>query len=74
LFTPSEFFKEAVEKVKREVKGRAVVAVSGGIDSTVAAKIASDALGDRATAIYVNTGLMRENEEVDVRNTLKGSQ
>lgn len=47
------------------------MAVSGGIDSTVAAKIASDALGDRATAIYVNTGLMRENEELDVRNTLE---
>ncbi len=63
---------EAVEKLKNEVNGRAVIAVSGGIDSTVAAKIASDALGSGVLAIYVNTGLMRLSEDDDVRNTLMG--
>ncbi len=63
---------EAVEKLKNEVRGNAVIAVSGGIDSTVAAKIASDALGSSVLAIYVNTGLMRLSEDDDVRKTLLG--
>ncbi|MGC8645098.1 MAG: glutamine-hydrolyzing GMP synthase [Thermoplasmata archaeon] len=71
MFSPSEFYLEAVKKVRNEVRGRAIIAVSGGIDSTVAAKIASDALGDSVLAIYVNTGLMREGEDEDVRRTLE---
>jgi GMP synthase (glutamine-hydrolysing) len=70
LFSPKSFVSETVKKIKSEVAGRAVIAVSGGIDSTVAAKIASDALGSEVLAIYVDTGLMRLGEEKDVRETL----
>ncbi len=53
--------------MRKEVRGKAVIAVSGGVDSTVAAKITADALGMECLAVYVNTGLMREGEEEDVK-------
>jgi len=42
--------------------GRAICAVSGGVDSAVAACVAHRAFGDRMTAVFVDTGLMREGE------------
>jgi len=47
--------------------GRAICAVSGGVDSTVAALLAHRAYGERMTAVFVNTGLMREGESEWVR-------
>ena len=47
--------------------GYAVCGVSGGVDSTVAAVLAHQAFGERMTAIYVETGLMREGESVCVQ-------
>lgn len=70
MFSPEDFVSSAVQKIKREVAGRAVIAVSGGIDSTVAAKIVSEALGSDVLAVYVNTGLMRLGEEEEVKRTL----
>ncbi|MBP3657513.1 MAG: phosphoadenosine phosphosulfate reductase family protein [Clostridia bacterium] len=43
--------------------GRAVCAVSGGVDSTVAALLAHKAFGDRLTAVFMDTGLLREQEK-----------
>ena len=59
---PAKFRREAVERLKRDVTGRAVVAASGGIDSTVAALLAEEALGDRVRALFVDTGLLRQGE------------
>ena len=70
MFTPESFVSKEIQKIKREVLGKAVIAVSGGIDSTVAAKVASEALGSEVLAIYVDTGLMRLDEEIDVQKTL----
>ncbi len=42
--------------------GRAIIALSGGVDSSTAAVIASRALGKRLTAVFVDTGMMREGE------------
>jgi len=66
MFNEEEFVKNAVEKLKKEIDGRAIIAVSGGVDSTVAAKIGSMALGPNLTAVYVDTGLMRKNEDKEV--------
>ena len=49
--------------------GFAVCGVSGGVDSTVAAVLAHQAFGERMTAIYVETGLMREGESAVVQET-----
>lgn len=67
MFNAEEFVKEAVKKIRKEIKGKAITAVSGGVDSTVATKIASIALGKNLTAVYVDTGLMRKNESNEVR-------
>lgn len=47
--------------------GRAICAVSGGVDSAVAAVLAHRAFGDRMTAVFVDTGLMREGESAWIR-------
>ena len=60
----SEQLREAAEAGKR-----AVCAVSGGLTSTAAALLARQAFGERMTAVYVETGLMRESEGNAVRET-----
>lgn len=55
------FIEEKIEEIS-EVKGKAVVGCSGGVDSTVAAVLVGKAMGDRLLAIYVDTGYMREGE------------
>ncbi|HEV2449492.1 MAG TPA: glutamine-hydrolyzing GMP synthase [Thermoplasmata archaeon] len=59
---PARFHTEAIERLRAEVPGPAIVAASGGIDSTVAAVLAQEALGERAHAIFVDTGLLRLGE------------
>ena len=68
--------EDTVEKAIREIRevvgdSKAVIAVSGGVDSTVAAVLASKALGDRLIAVHVDTGLMREGESREVADALK---
>jgi GMP synthase (glutamine-hydrolysing) len=70
-FDPKAFIAEQVEAIQKQVPGRAIIACSGGVDSTTAAVLASRALGDRLLAVYVDTGLMRKGETEDVARTLK---
>jgi GMP synthase (glutamine-hydrolysing) len=62
MFDPQKFIDEQVEKLRAEVKGKAIIAASGGVDSTVCAAIVSKAIGDRLLAVYVDTGFMRKGE------------
>ncbi len=64
---PQRFIDQQVKKLQEEVKGKAIIAASGGVDSTVCAALVSRAIGDRLFAVYVDTGFMRkgENESVD---------
>ena len=71
MFDPQPFIEEQVSAVKKAVTGRALLAASGGVDSTIAAVLASRALGDRLLAVYVDTGLMRKGETEDVAKTLE---
>ena len=71
MFNPETFIGEAVEHVRREAKGKTILAASGGVDSTVAAVLAGRALGADLLAVYVDTGLMRKGETADVDRTLK---
>ncbi|HLN51926.1 MAG TPA: glutamine-hydrolyzing GMP synthase [Thermoplasmata archaeon] len=59
---PAAFTREAIARLRTEVPGKAIVAASGGIDSTAAALLTERALGDRARAVFVDTGLLREGE------------
>jgi len=67
MFKAEKFIEECVEQLRKKISGNAIIACSGGVDSTVAAVLVSRAIGERLLAIYVDTGLMRkgENEDVD---------
>ena len=70
---PADFVRTAEEKLRHDVPGRAIVAASGGIDSTVAALLAERALGERARAIFVDTGLLRAGEVERVAGYFRAS-
>jgi len=58
-----KFIEEKVEEIKATVgDGKAIIALSGGVDSSTAAILAHKAIGDRLHAVFVNTGFMRKNE------------
>ena len=71
MFDPDKFIAEAIDALKMEVQGKAIIAASGGVDSTVAAVLASRALGANLLAVFVDTGLMRKGEVEDVNRTLQ---
>ena len=57
------FIAETVEGIRNRTEGaRAICALSGGVDSTVAAVLVHRGMGDRLTNIFVDTGLLRRNE------------
>ncbi|MBO3810106.1 MAG: glutamine-hydrolyzing GMP synthase, partial [Candidatus Brockarchaeota archaeon] len=61
-----------IEEIRREVGGgTAIIALSGGIDSSVATVLAAKAIGNRLTAIFVDHGFMRENEPESVRKIFR---
>ncbi|UCH89615.1 MAG: glutamine-hydrolyzing GMP synthase subunit GuaA [Thermoplasmata archaeon] len=62
MFDPEKFIESTVADLKTKLKGKTVIAVSGGVDSTVAAVLADRAIGSELVAVYVDTGYMRKNE------------
>ncbi|KAF3805133.1 GMP synthase [glutamine-hydrolyzing] [Colletotrichum gloeosporioides] len=69
----AEFKETEIARIRKLVGDRAQVigAVSGGVDSTVAARLMTEAIGDRFHAILVDNGVMRLNECTEVKATLK---
>ncbi|MFC5278308.1 glutamine-hydrolyzing GMP synthase [Halorubrum rubrum] len=64
------FIDEAVAEIREAIgDANAVIALSGGVDSSVAATLAYEAIGDRLTPVYVDTGLMRKGETDEIRET-----
>jgi len=70
MFEPASFIEEAAQKMKNEIDDIAIIACSGGVDSTVAAVIANQAVGDKLHCVYVDTGLMRKNETEEIQAML----
>ena len=61
-----------IKAIKEQVgAGKVLCALSGGVDSSVVAKLINSAIGRKLTCIFVNTGLLRKNEEKQVVNTFK---
>ncbi|CAN7580411.1 glutamine-hydrolyzing GMP synthase [Rhizobium sp. LjRoot254] len=66
-WTMSAYRARAVEAIRNQVgDGRVLCALSGGVDSSVAALLIHEAIGDQLTCVLVDHGLMRKNEARDV--------
>jgi GMP synthase (glutamine-hydrolysing) len=66
-WTPAAFVEEAVAELRRTIGDRhAICALSGGVDSAVAAALVSRAIGDRLTCVFIDHGLLRAGEADEV--------
>jgi GMP synthase (glutamine-hydrolysing) len=72
-WTPQHFVDATVAQVRERVgpEGRAICALSGGVDSSVAAVLVHRAIGDRLTCVFVNNGVLRKNEFEKVQQYLR---
>jgi GMP synthase (glutamine-hydrolysing) len=72
-WTPQQFIEETVAAVRKQVgeKDHAICALSGGVDSSVAAVLVSKAIGERLTCVFVNNGVLRKDEFTKVQANLK---
>ncbi len=71
MFDPEKFVREEVEKLRERLKGKAIIACSGGVDSSVAAVLAKKAIGKDLIAVFVDTGLLRKGEPEHVKKSLE---
>jgi len=73
-WTIGSFIESTVERIRKQIgNGRALCAISGGVDSTVAATLVSRAIGDRLVGVFVDTGLLRKNEYEKVLSMLQNN-
>lgn len=67
------YAQTAINQIREKVKdGKVLLALSGGVDSSVAAALLSKAVGDQLTCIFVDHGLMRKNEGDEVEQAFSG--
>ena len=71
-WTPAQFIQSTVSAIREQVgDGRAICALSGGVDSSVAAVLVERAIGDRLTCVFVNNGVLRKNEFLQVQQNMR---
>ena len=71
-WTPEHFIQSSVAAIRAKVgDGHAICALSGGVDSSVAAVLVHRAIGDRLTCVFVNNGVLRKNEFEKVQQNLR---
>jgi len=71
-WTPKSIIDESVERIRKQVGSeRVLAAVSGGVDSSVAAALVHEAIGDQLVAMFVDTGLLRMNEGEQVASAFR---
>jgi len=75
-WTMAGVIETQVDLIQKQVgdEGRVICALSGGVDSAVAAALVHKAVGDRLTCVYVDTGLMRKNESDQIVETFERHQ
>jgi GMP synthase (glutamine-hydrolysing) len=72
MFDAKKFIEEAVKEIREQVgEETAIIALSGGVDSSVAATLAHRALGKHLVAVFVNHGFMRKGEEEEIVEIFK---
>ena len=68
----ASFVAEAIERIRAQVgAGKAICALSGGVDSAVAALLVHRAIGDQVTCVFVDNGLLRQGEAAQVITTFR---
>ena len=68
------YAKKSIQEIKEKVgDGKVLLALSGGVDSSVTAALLSKAVGEKLTCIFVDHGLMRKNEGDEVEEAFKDS-
>ncbi|WP_457652851.1 glutamine-hydrolyzing GMP synthase [Rhodocaloribacter sp.] len=71
-WSPASFVEEKTEEIRVQVgDDHVILGLSGGVDSSVAAVLLHEALGDRLTCIFVNNGLLRKGEWEQVQDTFR---
>jgi GMP synthase (glutamine-hydrolysing) len=71
-WTPANFIAEEVARLRDKVgSGQVVLGLSGGVDSAVAATLLQQAIGDQLTCIFVDHGLLRQGEALNVLKTFQ---
>ena len=71
-WTPASFVQETIDALKKQIgDAHVIMALSGGVDSTVAATLISRAIGNRLHGIFVDNGVLRKNEFESVLTTYK---
>lgn len=74
-WSPSAFIDDAIYRIRQQVGAeRVVLALSGGVDSAVAAALLHQAIGAQLTCVFVNTGLMRKGEPEQVVRVFRDQQ
>ena len=74
-WTMSSFVQEATNRIRAQVgEGRVVCGLSGGVDSSVAAMLIHRAIGDRLTCIFVDNGVLRQDEAEQIRKRFERLQ
>ncbi|MCD8212081.1 MAG: glutamine-hydrolyzing GMP synthase, partial [Oscillospiraceae bacterium] len=68
-WTMEDFCRETVSQLRQEIgpEGRVLLALSGGVDSSVLAALLAEAVGNRLTCVFVDHGLMRKNEGNEIQ-------
>lgn len=74
-WTPAHFIEEQVAAIREQVgNGRVVLGLSGGVDSAVAGALIHRAIGDQLTCIFVDHGMLRQGEALQVIETFEQEQ
>ena len=72
-WTPQHFITSAIDSIRAKVgAGHALCAISGGVDSSVAAVLVDRAIGKQLTCVFVDNGVLRKNEFRKVQENLRG--